>query len=256
MIKTIYITLICATMSVFSQTNKKAFKQGEWLKFDLSYSGFLKAGEATLSVSETTNKGKQAYHVTGKGKTTGMLKWFFAVKDNYQTFFYKDNLKPYLFIRKINEGGYKKNKEIHFDHNAKTAIVINHKHKTKKSYKIEDIQDMLSSLYYLRGQDFSTYKTGDTVVIKMFFDGETYDFKLNLLGREILETKFGKIKTLKFKPYVQAGRVFKEQESLTIWITDDANKIPVEIKATLSVGSLNAKLVDYKGLANSFNIIN
>ncbi len=251
----LYIFILLISVSAFSQANKNAFKQGEWLKFDLSYSGFLKAGEATLSVNETTNQGKAAYHVIGKGKTTGMIKWFFAVKDNYQTYFYKENLKPYKFIRKIDEGGYKKNKEIHFDHESKTALVIDHKNNTKKSYKIKDIQDMLSSLYYLRGQDFSNYKNGDAVKMKLFFDGEMFDFKLKLLGRETIKTKFGKVKTLRFRPYVQAGRVFKEQESLTVWVSDDENKIPLKIKASLAVGSLNAKLVGYKGLANPFNII-
>jgi hypothetical protein len=75
---------------------------------------------------------------------------------------------------------------------------------------------------------------------------------LRFLGREVLNTKFGKIKTMVFRPLVQSGRVFKEQESVSIWITDDTNKIPVKLKASLSVGSLRAELEDYKGLANPF----
>jgi hypothetical protein len=55
-----------------------------------------------------------------------------------------------------------------------------------------------------------------------------------------------------FRPLVQSGRVFKAQESVTLWITDDANKIPIKMKADLSVGSLRAELESYKGLANPF----
>ena len=72
------------------------------------------------------------------------------------------------------------------------------------------------------------------------------------LGREVLKTKFGKVKTMIFRPLVQSGRVFKAQESVTLWITDDANKIPIKMKADLSVGSLRAELEQYKGLANTF----
>jgi len=68
------------------------------------------------------------------------------------------------------------------------------------------------------------------------------------LGKEVIKTKFGKVKSLKFRPLVQKGRVFKEQESLTIWISDDQNKIPLRIKATLKVGSLRADLTRFKGL--------
>ena len=89
----------------------------------------------------------------------------------------------------------------------------------------------------------------------MFFDQEVNNFKLRYLGGEIIKTKFGKIKSLKFRPIVQAGRVFKEQESVTIWISNDDNKIPIRIKATLAVGSLRADLDAFKGLAHPFNIV-
>ncbi len=89
----------------------------------------------------------------------------------------------------------------------------------------------------------------------MFMDAQIYPFKLRFLGTEIIKTTFGKIKTLKFRPLVQAGRVFKENESVTIWITADDNKIPIKLKAFLAVGSLRAELDAYKGLANSFKII-
>ena len=89
----------------------------------------------------------------------------------------------------------------------------------------------------------------------MFFDQEINNFKLRFLGKEILKTKFGKIKTLKFRPIVQKGRVFKAQESVSVWISDDANKIPIRIKASLVVGSLRADLNAFKGLANPFVLI-
>lgn len=86
----------------------------------------------------------------------------------------------------------------------------------------------------------------------MFIDAQTYPFRLRFLGREELRTRFGKVNTLLFRPLVQSGRVFKEEESVTIWITDDANKIPIRMKASLAVGSLRADLEAYKGLVNSF----
>ncbi len=78
---------------------------------------------------------------------------------------------------------------------------------------------------------------------------------LFIIGREEIRTKFGKIKALKLRPIVQSGRVFKEQESLTVWVTDDKNKIPVRIKADLAVGSLKADLIEYKGLTHPFALV-
>ena len=89
----------------------------------------------------------------------------------------------------------------------------------------------------------------------MFLDAKTYNFKLRYVGDELLEIRGGKVKTLKFMPIVQAGRIFKAQESVTIWITADDNKIPVRLRANLRVGSLQAELESYKGLAHSFKKI-
>ena len=87
-----------------------------------------------------------------------------------------------------------------------------------------------------------------------FFDSETFPFKLKFLGQESIKTSFGKIKCIKFRPYVMAGRVFKDEESLTLWVTADANKIPVKISANLDVGSLRADLVALRGLKHPFEI--
>ncbi len=233
-----------------------AFKKGEWLKFKMSYSNFLNAGFSTMEVRETTNNQKEAFHILGKGRSTGIISLFFSVKDDYQTFMYKESLLPYRFIRKIDEGGYTKDEEILFNHDKNEATVKNYKHNTVNKHPIGDnIQDLLSSLYFLRNQNLTNLKVGDEIELKMFIDQEVANFKLLFLGKETVKTKFGKVKSLKFRPMVQTGRVFKKQESLTIWISDDENKIPLLIKADLAVGSLRADLDQFKGLAHPFNII-
>ncbi len=233
-----------------------AFQGGEWLKFRMSYSNFFNAGYSTIEVKDTKNLGKDAFHIIGKGKSTGLLSLLFKVKDDYQTFIYKETLKPYRFIRKIDEGGYTKDKEITFDYDTKQAIVKNNKKNTETKHPVNDeIQDILSSLYFLRNQKLNNLKVGQEIELLMFFDQEIHNFKLLFLGKEVINTKFGKINSLAFRPMVQAGRVFKEQESVTVWVSDDHNKIPLRIKASLAVGSLRADLDAFKGLAHPFNII-
>ena len=163
--------------------------------------------------------------------------------------------KPYVFKRNINEGGYIINREIKFNYESKKATVLDFKLQTSETVDINNVQDMMSAFYYLRNQDVSALNIGDEIALDMFMDSEIYPFKLVYLGEELLKTRFGKVKSLKFRPMVQAGRVFKENESVTIWITADDNKIPIKLKASLAVGSLRAELDAYKGLANSFKIV-
>ncbi|WP_290698828.1 DUF3108 domain-containing protein [Lacinutrix sp.] len=241
---------------MFAQ-KESSFKDGEWFKFKMSYSNFLKAGNATLSVKETDLDGKPVFHVVGKGWTTGMIKWFFKVKDRYESYIDVEKNIPYKFIRNINEGGHKKNIEIDFDHDKKTAFVHNKKHNTKKTINTKaNVQDMVSMYYYLRNNiEIASLKIGDEIKTDMFFDEENYGFKLKYLGQETIKTEFGKIETIKFRPYVMAGRVFKEEESLTLWVSKDKNKVPLRIKADLAVGSLRADLEDFKGLKHPFKIV-
>ncbi|WP_369048102.1 DUF3108 domain-containing protein [Tenacibaculum sp. UWU-22] len=239
----------------YSQEKQPAFKEGEWLRYKMSYSGFLRAGSATLQVKEETLNGKKVYHTIGKGWTSGPISWFFKVNDNYQSYFDKETIKPYLFKRKIDEGGYKINRQTIFNYQTNKANIKDIIKKTDTIVPIGDIQDMISAFYYLRNQNLDILKAGDELQVNMFFDGKTFPFRLKFLKTEILKTSYGKIKTMVFKPFVQAGRVFKENESVTIWITADGNKIPIKIKASLAVGSLRAELEAYKGLANPFEII-
>ena len=183
-----------------------------------------------------------------------MSRFFFKEEDLYESYFDKATGKPYQFVRKINEGGYTKNQEGFFNQEADKILVKDYKGKTEKTISIpNNTQDIVSTFYYLRNYpNVDNMKVGESIAIDMFFDDETTKFKLKFLGRENINTKFGTISTMIFRPLVQSGRIFKEEESLTVWISDDANKIPIRIKASLVVGSIKADLDGFKGLKHSF----
>ena len=235
--------------------NDMAFKTGEWFKYKLSYGGWFKAGEATVNLNEDVNN-NQLLHAKMIGKSTGAVNLFFKVHDRYESYFHKKNIKPYRFIRNINEGGYTKNIEILFDQTTKVAKVNNFKKKSSKDFSFnENSQDMVSVFYYLR----NFFRKDDLdknneIAIDMFFDSENYSLKIKYLSTEIINTNFGKILCHKIQPYVQSGRVFKKDESLTMWISADKNRIPMRIKADLLVGSIRIDLDSFSNLNHPFEI--
>ncbi|MAW16335.1 MAG: ATP-dependent exonuclease [Flavobacteriaceae bacterium] len=233
-----------------------AFKAGEWLKFRIHY-GIFNASYATIELREAEWNGRPAFYAKGIGRTTGLARLFFKVDDYYSSYFTKDDNRPLHFIRNINEGGYKKHLKIDFDHLKKQATVIDIKKEKTGIYNTDpDIQDLISFVYYLRKQlDVNAIKKDEFVVVNLFFDSENYAFKFKFVGIETIKTKFGKVKTLKFRPYVQSGRVFRSSESITLWVSSDDNKIPLRLQADLSVGSIIADLDAFKGLINPFEIV-
>lgn len=253
--KILFGTMILLLMSFSSREKESAFDVGEWFKFRIHY-GLINAGYATLEIKDATKNNKKVYHAVGKGYTTGMTKMFFKVEDNYESYFDRETGNPYQFVRKINEGGYTKDQEGFFNRKNNTVLVNDYKKNSEKTIIVTDnVQDILSTFYYLRNHPtVDKLKIGESIDIDMFFDDEITKFRLKYLGKEDLKTKFGVIPTMIFRPYVQAGRVFKEQESLTVWISEDDNKMPIRIKASLAVGSLKADLDSFKGLKHPFKV--
>ena len=248
------ITVFCTTVS-FDIQKDPAYDSGEWFKFRIHY-GLINAGYATLELKESVRNNKKIFHAVGNGYSTGMTKLFFKVEDNYESYFDKLTGKPYQYVRKINEGGYTKNQEGFFNQDSNKILVKDYKNNTEKTFAVsENVQDIISTFYYLRNHpNVDKLKVGESIAVDMFFDDEITKFKLKFIGREDLDTKFGTIPTMIFRPMVQTGRIFKEQESVTVWISDDDNKLPICIKASLAVGSLKADLDSFKGLRNSFSI--
>jgi hypothetical protein len=68
------------------------------------------------------------------------------------------------------------------------------------------------------------------------------------MGRETIKTKYGKFNAIKLKPLLLKGSIFDGGEKMTIWVTDDANHIPVRVESPIIVGSVKIDLMHYENL--------
>jgi len=235
-----------ASVFNFRKIKNQAFKIGEKLTYRMHY-GFVDAGEATLEVLPCDKKinNRELFHVVGKGKTLGAFNWFYKVRDRYETYMDAEAMFPWMFIRRVYEGGIEINQDYTFYQHKKSVS------DGKKKYDVPlNIQDMISSYYYARTIDFSGAKKGDIFEFNSFVDGEVFPLKIKFLGKETIKLRKGKFKCLKFCPIIQSGRIFKKEEDLNVWISDDKNKIPLLAKAKILVGSIKMEVTEYKGLKN------
>lgn len=241
---------------VIDQKVNDAFQDGEWFRFRMRY-GFLNASYAIATVRETTFKDQAVYHVAATGKTTGFARWFFKVDDYFDSYFEKDIVRPIRFVRNISEGNYKRHVEIDFDHINQSGIMHDLLRKTKTEISFApNLQDLVSAFYFLRNHfDLEGIQVGETASLHMIYDKKPFAFQFRFLGYENVKTKFGVVPCVKFRPYVEEGRIFKKESGLSLWVSNDNNRIPIKVVAELSVGSLDVDLVDFKGLKHPFNII-
>lgn len=229
------------------------FIDGEELTYKLYYNWnfvWLSAGEITFRVKDMGGK----YYISAIGQTYKSYDWFFKVRDKYEVWIDKETLLPDMSIREVQEGGYSMYDKMTFDHKRGKITSLRGKTKEKAElteYEVEScLHDILSILYYIRNVDYDSMKKGDNVPIKIFIDKKKWPLQVKYLGKNDHKRikGIGKFKTLKFSPEVIKGYVFNADNPMTIWASDDKNKIPLMIESPVRVGSVKAIIKNYKGL--------
>ena len=230
----------------FRKIKNEAFKTGEILEYRIHY-GFVEAGLARLEIKSeySTLNNRKCFHVVGTGQTKGAFDWFFRVRDRYESYFDTESLMPWVFIRKVEEGSYSKRQNVTFDHYKHTAT------SEKVTIPVPDyVQDLISAFYYARTLDFTNASPGSVFPIDAYLDDEVFQMNIKYIGKEQVNTKMGTFNCIKFRPLLLEGRVFKEEEDMTVWVSDDKNRIVIRAEAEILVGSLKMDLNGYSGLAN------
>ncbi len=235
----------------FCNVTNTAFSEGESLTFKVFYTVagvYVGAGEAVFNSTLETLNNRPVYHIVGDGRTYSFYDNFFKVRDKYESFIDTATLQPYKFIRNVYEGGYKKYENVTFNKVTNTAITNDGVYKVPAC-----VQDVLSAIYYSRNIDFDKYKPGDKIPFTLFLDKEVFAMYIRYLGKETIKTKYGKFKTIKFKPLLIQGTIFEGGEKMTVWVSDDANKIPVRIESPISVGSIKVDMMSYRNLRHKLS---
>lgn len=239
-------------MSTCSIQNK-AFRHGETVTYKLYYNWnfvWLSAGEVTFKVQELDD----TYHLSASGNTYKSYEWFYKVRDRYDTYVDKKTLLPKTSIRDILEGKYTLYDKTTFKQSANKAYSLRGKTRSSaelKSYPVEGcMHDILSMIYYTRNMDLKRLQPGTRIPVKIFMDEETWPLKLAYRGVEKnMKIKgLGRFDAIRLSPEVIVGDIFDESTEMNIWVSNDANRIPLLIESPLSVGSVKAVLKDYKGL--------
>lgn len=248
----IFLSGFSALAQSFRSIDNQAFMRGEKLAFRIAFNsmltGNLTAGRATLEV-KPENKlfdKRSTFHVVGQGKTTGFIELFYKIDDRLESYFDEKAFTSWQFIRFTRENSYKKDDIVNFRQNEHLAVSL-----TKRTKTPANIQDIISAFYFARTLDISTLKPGDFVPIPFFLDDSVYQSKMIFKGKETVKTKLGKFRCLALRPMMATGYVFDDPYPITVWVTDDLNRIPILVESELSVGRVRIELTSYSGLVNA-----
>jgi hypothetical protein len=218
------------------------FKPGEKLTYEISWSNLIQAGTAIMEVREGQRaKGETAYHLVSTAHSGSLLSKFYVVSDRIESVFDGENRRPLSFNLDQSHGKRKKKRVMTFDYREGMVTVL--ADGQQNAYPVPpDIQDPLSALYFLRSKQ--NFVVGKPILVNVHEDESNWAVEIFVLGKEKLRTSFGVFNTIKLKTYPRYEGVFQNKGEIYIWLTDDARKIPVLMKSTISIGSIVATLVD------------
>jgi hypothetical protein len=227
-----------------AKKNTLAFKDGEQLSYRLKY-GIFTGAEANLRVEESGVKfeGKPTYRIVVDGKTAGSFDIFFKVRNRYESFIDRNTLTPFYYTENRREGKYRRTDKVTFDHDEKKITAQSGTYPFKGQ-----IFDLPSAYYFARELDLSKVKVGEELKLQYFSENKVETLGIVYLGKETISCSLGTFNCLKFSPSIIAGRIFRKDSKLYLWITNDGNRIPIKAQVEILVGTVTLEISSAKNL--------
>ncbi len=216
-------------------------------------------GKASVSLDTLTYNGHEAFHCSVYGKTTRMFDLFFKVREDFDSWFTCDGLRPLKFTRDTHEGGYEAKNTYHYNWSLAEPVINAEVYSSKRGLRIMELPltpctfDLPALFFFARNMDFDTVEPGMKYPMTFAIDDDIYNVYFILYGRETIKVKgLGTVRTIKFAAKLLEGEVFKGEEDMMIWVTDDGNRLPVYFEAPLIVGTATGRMTGYEGLKYPF----
>jgi hypothetical protein len=221
------------------------FEVGETFVYSVSWKIF-DAGIATVRLTERTRfQNEEVYKVTATARSTGILSGVFQVLDVFESYFLVHDLCSRRLTKSIQEGSRKRETILTFDPKLHRTT-LEEKDPSHPDAPIKHseaavplcVQDIISALYVIRTK---ALKVGEQVTFPINDGGKTYEVAVEVQTTEEIRTPAGSFQTVRLEPRVFEG-LFRKKGRMFVWLTNDAQKMPVQLKARMNIGTITAWL--------------
>ena len=238
---------------------------GERLDYRMYLWGMTVAkGTTTVDKEYHLKNNSNCYKVDAFMQTLGMVKWISKVDDNWGAYVDTSELVTHESYRRLSEGTYRLHELIFYDHKKNEASVGNADKQTgkfdynnfKKYPTPAKVRDIVGGFMYMRIIDFSKLKVKDTLTVGGFFEDKSYSLKIVYEGKETIRVSgVGKVPCHKLVPIMPDNQMFRGENSITVWLSDDGNQVPIKVDAKMFIGHAGTEITSFRGLKNQFRIV-
>ena len=222
---------------VWRKESNSAFLSKEKLNFDVAWL-FVVVGYASLEVRGIEGiDGRPCYHIYSEAHSAAFFDAFYKVRNTNESWMDTEALCSLKYLGVSDEKDTKKTETLIIDQvNHKFKIV----EKDKSGPTCPWVQDVLSSLYYIRTKNLAE---GQEFVLDTQSGDSSWPLKVKVVREETVEVPAGRFKCFVLEPAVREGAgIFQAKGKLTVWVTADSKKTPVLMRSQIAVGSIEARL--------------
>jgi len=215
------------------------FGTGEVLDFEIQY-GVVSVGRARLETREVERyRERPVLELVSRAKSAQWIDAVYKVRDEISSLFDLEALYSLRFRKQLREGDYRADFEAEYLHEQSVARYAD----GSESPLVPGSQDILSALFYVRA---FALQEGMVLHIPVHDGKKSYPLRVAVTGRERVETRLGSYDCLVLEPTLQSQGLFKSEGRMLIYLSDDARRLPVKLKARAPVGAFTSELVAYR----------
>jgi len=238
------------------------FQAGENLTYDLyiKLGITVKGGYANLSTRSVQYDGKDAYKMTLVSESQGLARKAFELNDTLACFMTKD-LIPLAYHKDAHEGGDHTIERQKYSYSGNTVKINSVRHKNGEFKFDENLEfsscayDLMSILFYARTLDYENMTKGAERTVNFVSGKKKVSMRIVYDGKDQMKANDGKkYNCMKLTLYIHDEAFDGGKEAMKVYISDDANRLPIRLDTKLKVGSTRAVLKSYKGNRHPLNV--
>jgi hypothetical protein len=251
------VVILCA-LPAFAMAEAPAapralwFPVGETLTYRI-YWGLVKVGSSEVKTEWVDYEGRTLISIQIRSRTSGVLGKIYRVEDFLESLIDPETFLPVRFIKKLREGRYRCDEVTHFDYEKGEANFYSNTKNRAKNYAINDeVRDLISFMYYVRGRA-ADFEVGRATQYKVMADEQIYDLYVKPIEEEPVKLpRYGDVNCLRLEPEAKFEGLFVRKGKLWVWVSDDDRRIVTKARAKIPVGSIKLVLSKVEGPGDDF----
>ncbi len=220
------------------------FQAGEKLAYRISWSNFMEAGKAELAVTQTGPGSPTLYRFLLIAATTPAISTIYPFKDEFSSLYDTAAGAPSHFEKRFVERKRVVRETVDFDQFGRLAAIAVPRKPVQKVPIELGTQDPVSALYLIRTLNF---KPGLQISFPVLDGGKIYLLDLHVAGTDLISTQAGSFNTYRIEIRLRREGLALNDKRITLWLSNDAKRLPVLIAVNLSLGSA---LIELTSMSN------